>query len=192
MKKLFVLALVLFAQSGLAAGARTQTHMQLQPYFPVDCQERDYPLLNRVGPIERVAETKATATFQFRTFVGGCEQGLFLDRAVINQAASVGTYKNKIVLFQKQVPVISQVELVSSHEALVTLTFDKQTAFKKRSVSTYTMEFYPQGRPLPVLMTNAWGQSSFYQPYYIRFPWKVILTKVSASETAIELGVGRP
>lgn len=205
MKKLVFFALILIAQTSAAqtVGAHTaanqtlwatasQTHFQIEPYFPADCQKHDYPLLNRVADIRRISETKKSVVFQFRAFVGACHDGQFLPTSKIAENASVGTYKNRLVLFQKETPVLSSVQPLTAHEALITLQFDKPSAFKKRNVQTYTMNFYPQGYPRPIIRTDAWGRSSFYQPFYIVFPWKVILTKVSVDETTIHVGVGQP
>lgn len=186
MKKV-LLTLALFLTAATVAKA-DQTAIEFRPSWPVNCANHDYPTVNSVSDIERLSEDEDQVTFGFKTTYGACVQNVFEPTALSPQPVVV-TERNRIVLFQKQSKVGTEITFVSPTEIAVKLTFDKRSVFKNRRQSTFTMIFKPNGDQQPILVGNGWGRAWVYAPNDYRFWWDLTLTEISATRSSLSLNI---
>lgn len=162
MKSLLLLLSVAMFSVSSHAQSFDKADAKFEPVWRAHCEKRDYPLVNGVDQIKKISESSNEVTFSFRSYVASCKDKVFTIFSVNPQLVYVGI--SKTGLFGGSGVDVNYDS--TSTATYVTVTFDKNKAFKKeRTERKYMMGYYP------------WGA---FQRY---FPWTVILSK-DATESA--------
>jgi hypothetical protein len=155
MKKILICLLLAISTASFAS-----TNVQVSPVNPVNCATQNANQVNWIYQVEKTLEDSDSVTFTFITKFGAC-----IDQKISTQEIRI--MKGNLVLlhdglnlpFSKSGVVSNIQHYAANDEAKVTLTFDKNRLFKRKSVRTYSMTF------------NPFAQSRVY------FGWNISLTQ---------------
>lgn len=173
-----------------------QTQIEIKPYFPVQCDpiqhNGDKPYLNWQSHIQKISEDDDLVTFRFTTTYGFCNDGLLERRNVKPESLALILMKRKISFGKDKGVVRQSLKVISASDVEVEITFDKNFCFKNRNnpekeqihVRNYDLLYQPGDYLSQVYMQN--NQMVKYT-YPLRFPWKLILTEVTRTQTTLQV-----
>lgn len=140
MRSLILFGLIIFSFS-----AFSQSVISVTPARPADCQLQNYDRVNWVYEIQKISESEKSATFRFRTQYGACYYTRLEAAQLTPGWQAIGLMGQDALWPWQKDPVKTKLELVSSTELEVEVTFDKTKLFKKRDQEYFYMQFFPNG-----------------------------------------------
>lgn len=147
----------------------TGTQIDIKPVFDPHCEKHDYPMLNEITNIQRIADTSQVAQFSFNSWLVSCKSQVITVIPYDQSRVHVGMFKSG--LFHGLDKDAFQIAwLTEGNSTEVTLTFDKVKMFSEGVTErNLVLNFYPWGWTSPFAQYG--GQARY-------FVWKVKVTKM--------------
>ncbi len=170
----FLCTLVLFSLS-LSIYAETQTTIVVTPVRPVNCQLTNSPHVNWIYKLTKISENDKESVFEFVTQHGFCENGRVRPYIIDERNASVGLFRDGLVLPWQREGAEATAVRESDSELRVRMVFDKKILFKKRTIRTLSMFFEPGVNYGPVYIIRQQNGGITTWQAKLSFPWKVLM-----------------